>query len=295
MMYDLTLRIAYEYETPVGLSRHLLRVYPRDIPGLQRRIACDLVINPSPSEHSTFTDAFGNLTHDVLLRQDHDIFEIRLKSRIIRSCSPFSDEAGSPVSALAEELSTIRSLGPDSPHHCLGRSSLVRPSKMIGEFARDAVSGTDGVADAVRRFGQALFHTMVFDATATDVHTPHDEAFAQRRGVCQDFTHIMIAGLRGLGVPAGYVSGFLRTLPPEGQARLSGADAMHAWVRAWCGKEVGWIEYDPTNAVDVADQHIVVAYGRDYFDVSPTKGVVRTVGSHDSIQQVDLLEVPQSA
>ena len=89
---------------------------------------------------------------------------------------------------------------------------------------------------------------MRYDPDATEVDTPLAEAFAARHGVCQDFSHIMIAGLRSLGIPAGYVSGFLRTMPPPGKPRLEGADAMHAWVRAWCGAEAGWIEYDPTNA-----------------------------------------------
>jgi transglutaminase-like putative cysteine protease len=99
----------------------------------------------------------------------------------------------------------------------------------------------------------------------------------------------MIACLRGVGVPAGYVSGFLRTIPPKGKARLSGADAMHAWVRVWCGPEAGWVEYDPTNNLLVADDHIVIARGRDYSDVSPVKGVLRTAGSQVTKQAVDVV------
>jgi len=100
--------------------------------------------------------------------------------------------------------------------------------------------------DVMQTVAQALHRDMRFDAKATTVDTSPDEAFAGRRGVCQDFAHIMIACLRGLGMPAGYVSGFLRTIPPAGKQRLAGADAMHAWVRGWCGSETGWIEFDPT-------------------------------------------------
>src|SRR5438445_2505899 len=104
---------------------------------------------------------------------------------------------------------------------------------------------------------------------ATTVQTRASDAFALKRGVCQDFSHIMIAGLRGLGIPAGYVSGFLRTIPPKGKPRLEGADAMHAWVKAWCGRDAGWQEFDPTNGIRASNDHITVGYGRDYSDVAP--------------------------
>ena len=121
------------------------------------------------------------------------------------------------------------------------------------------------------------------------VDTPAIDAFERRHGVCQDFSHIMIACLRSIGIPAGYVSGFLRTIPPEGQQRLEGADAMHAWVRAWCGIESGWIEYDPTNALRVGQDHIVVARGRDYGDTAPVKGVLRTAGTQTTGHKVDVI------
>jgi transglutaminase-like putative cysteine protease len=132
---------------------------------------------------------------------------------------------------------------------------------------------------------------MRFDAKATDADTSPAEAFEKRHGVCQDFSHIMIACLRGTGIPAGYVSGYLRTLPPAGQPRLQGADAMHAWVRAWCGTGMGWVEFDPTNAMMAGLDHVVVARGRDYSDVSPVKGVLRTPGGQTSRQAVDIVPV----
>jgi transglutaminase-like putative cysteine protease len=121
------------------------------------------------------------------------------------------------------------------------------------------------------------------------VDTPATEAFAKQRGVCQDFSHIMIACLRGIGIPAGYVSGFLRTLPPPGKPKLEGADAMHAWVHAWCGDAAGWVEFDPTNDCFVGADHIVVARGRDYSDVAPIKGAMRIAGDQKSRQAVDVI------
>jgi len=142
---------------------------------------------------------------------------------------------------------------------------------------------------AVEAIGLAINRDMTFEPGSTQVNTPPEEAFARRRGVCQDFSHIMIGCLRAIGIPAGYVSGFLRTKPPEGKPRLEGADAMHAWVRAWYGPRIGWIEYDPTNGVRSGDQHIVVAYGRDYGDVAPVRGVVRISGAQKSSQAVDVV------
>ena len=132
---------------------------------------------------------------------------------------------------------------------------------------------------------------MKFDAKATDVDTPIADAFANRHGVCQDFSQIMICALRSIGVPAGYVSGFLRTIPPEGKPRLQGADAMHAWVRVRCGGKGGWAEYDPTNAIFAGADHVVIARGRDYSDVAPVKGILRTSGKQSSKHAVDMVLV----
>lgn len=290
MLYDLRLRIAYEYERVAGSSRHILRVTPRDIPGRQRSVVSDVRISPEPAERSVFVDSFGNQTHDLFLRGDHDVFEISVRSRIDVSVAAAPQGRDLQIEELREAIRDIRTLGPDSPHHYLARSYLVRPGLETTNFALGVLPEGVGVREAVRRVGEALHREMIFDANATEVDTPHEVAFAARRGVCQDFTHIMIACLRGVGIPAGYVSGLLRTIPPEGAERLSGADAMHAWVRAWCGPEIGWFEYDPTNALDVRDQHIVVAYGRDYSDVSPAKGILKTAGAQRSSQSVDLIE-----
>jgi len=290
MLYDLRLKIAYIYAAAAGSSRHVLRVTPRDIPGRQKTIASTLLITPDPAERSVFVDSFGNQARDVLLRGEHRRFEISVRARIERTSAAASPAPDPQIEDLQEALRRYRDLGPDSPHHFTARSRLVRPGRDTTDFALRILPEGIGVAEAVRRIGEALHAEMTYDPAATEVDTPHETAFAARRGVCQDFSHIMIACLRGVGIPASYVSGLLRTLPPPGAERLAGADAMHAWVRAWCGPGIGWIEYDPTNALDVGDQHIVVAYGRDYSDVSPAKGVLRTAGGQRSSQSVDLVE-----
>jgi transglutaminase-like putative cysteine protease len=124
---------------------------------------------------------------------------------------------------------------------------------------------------------QRINRDFAYDAKATEISTPLLEVFEKRRGVCQDFAHVMIAGLRGLGLPAAYVSGYLRTTPPPGRPRLQGADATHAWVSVWCGSDLGWLGFDPTNDLVIGNDHVVLAVGRDYTDVSPVDGVI--VGS----------------
>ena len=117
------------------------------------------------------------------------------------------------------------------------------------------------------------------------------DAFARKRGVCQDFTHVMIAGLRGLGLPALYVSGYIRTIPPPGKPRLEGSDASHAWTSVWCGPGFGWLGLDPTNAIPAGDDHIVVAHGRDYSDVPPVEGLILSSGDHALEVEVDVIPV----
>ena len=156
-------------------------------------------------------------------------------------------------------------------------------------FAKDLINPQMSTLEVVEAISNGLHGAMQFDVDATTVDTSPEEAFARRHGVCQDFSHVMIACLRGVGIPAGYVSGFLRTTPPPGKPRLEGADAMHAWVRAWCGAETGWVEIDPTNALLVGNDHVVIARGRDYSDVAPVKGVLRTAGSQTTEQAVDVI------
>ena len=143
----------------------------------------------------------------------------------------------------------MRSLSPDAPHHFLAASDYVDLDADITAYARESLSDASSVTGIANDFCNRIYDDFAYDGEATTVATKAADAFELRRGVCQDFSHVMIAGLRGLGIPAGYVSGFLRTIPPPGKERLEGADAMHAWVKVWCGREAGWQEFDPTNGM----------------------------------------------
>lgn len=290
MLYDIRLVIDYSYGAPSDHTRNLLRLLPFDIEGRQRVIARHLNVDPAPDERHDMLDFFGNATTAVAWHAPIDSVSLQLAARVeLRRPAPQGLDLSPPLDHLAAEIAAQQSLAPDAPHHFLGASPRVVPLAEITAFARAALKPGMTALQAVETVGRLLHHEMEFDAEATTVDTPPAEAFAKRRGVCQDFTQIMIAGLRGIGIPAGYVSGFLRTFPPPGQPRLEGADAMHAWVRAWVGRDIGWIEFDPTNDQYAGLDYVIVAYGRDYSDVAPVRGVMRSSGGHESRQAVDVI------
>lgn len=290
MLYEVKLKTTTEYDRFANAGRHLLRVMPSDgaFDG-QRLIAGSLDTRPSPKERSDAYDFFGNRTTEVIFGDSHSEIEFTVRARVERYAQANALDLSPLLTALPGELALVRTLDAHSPHHFVGASPLVTPSAPIADYIRALIRPDMTVVNAVRTLNLAIHADMTYDGNATEVDTPLEEAFAARKGVCQDFAHIMIACLREIGVPAGYVSGFLRTEPPKGEPRLEGADAMHAWVQAWCGLEGGWIEFDPTNALIVGQDHIVVARGRDYSDVAPVKGVLWTSGEQKTEQAVDVI------
>jgi transglutaminase-like putative cysteine protease len=179
--------------------------------------------------------------------------------------------------AVREEAFAASGISPLSPTHFLYPSRLVSLDPEIRDYTRDSFPPGRPVLDAAIELNDRFKTDIVYEIGATTVTTTPPMSFALRRGVCQDFAHIMISGLRGIGLPAGYVSGYLRTLPRPDATRVQGVDAMHAWVLLWCGSATGWMGLDPTNAVFASEEHVMLAIGRDYTDVAPIDGVI--VGS----------------
>lgn len=291
MLYNITLKIEYIYSDMANAGRHLVRLMPADLPGEQRPVAGTMKVEPKPQESIDRTDFFGNRFTELLFDQPHESLSFHVQARVDRTASGPQLDMSPPLGKLAQEIADQNDVGPNSPHHFIGPSNRVPIESRTTDYARGLVTAGASTVECVTAINMALNRDMRFDPKATTVVTPMLEAFERRRGVCQDFSHIMIACLRGIGIPAGYVSGYLRTIPPPGRPRLEGADAMHAWVRAWCGTEMGWIEFDPTNSLMAGEDHIVIARARDYFDVSPIKGVLRSAGSQKSTQSVDVVRV----
>ncbi|MEO8529856.1 MAG: transglutaminase family protein [Deltaproteobacteria bacterium] len=288
--YDITLNITYKFDAPAGVNRTLLRIQPKSS-AEQQLISGLTTIDPRPDSRIDGQDFFGNATIEVAHDQPLTAMTFRFSGRVRRNTTSSAFDLSTPMRGLVDDLFACRDISANSPHHFLAASERIVLSPEITAFARDLVRPDMTTLTAVRTVSSALHDAMTFDSKATDVRTPPLVAFRAKRGVCQDFSHIMIAAMRGIGVPTGYVSGFLRTLPPPGRARLAGADAMHAWVRAWCGADHGWVEIDPTNDVMVGDDHVTVAVGRDYADVAPVKGSHWASGGHKTTHKVDVVPV----
>ena len=289
MRYEIRIKLSYHYPVPATAGRHLLRLMPVGLPGVQHLEQARLTVRPDPVEWREGVDFFGNRTDDIALDKPHAESVFRMTARVERLVQSQQIDLSPAPEGLLPEISAQQSLAADSPHHFLGNSTRIQIHPAMTTYGQKAARGVQSVLELFHALGRAIHDDFEFDPNATEVDTPAIEAFERRKGVCQDYSHVMISCLRGLGIPAGYVSGFLRTVPPEGQARLEGADAMHAWVRAWCGERMGWVEYDPTNALEVANDHVVIGYGRDYSDVAPVKGVMRLAGGQRTTQAVDVI------
>jgi len=291
MRYQIEMTVEYVYDHASDQARNLVHLLPKNIPGQQEVVASLLTVSPIPDERWDAEDFFGNrvtwITHLEPLKE----LTLTLRAQCLRLPQSLALDLSPPLAELADDLAAEQRLDADCPQNFLGVSPRTAPDPAMTAFARSCLTPGMTAMQAILAVGRALHREMRFDAESTDADTPPAEAFANRSGVCQDFTHIMIGCLRGIGIPAGYVSGFLRTLPPPGQDKLEGADAMHAWVRAWAGIETGWIEYDPTNNLVVGTDHVTVALGRDYSDVAPVRGSMRTTGGQESRHVVDVCPV----
>lgn len=292
MLYDLTLHMGYVYDVAAAGGRHILRIMPLSLPNRQRLVAGSIAIDPQPEERTSFVDFFEHPAITFAYRSPHEKLDIRMHARIHVDAQPMTADFSPLLEKLGTELSAYWSLEADSPHHFMGKSPRLPESPEIAAYALEQVQPSMTVYQIAKAVCAHIYKNFKYDPKATTVDTTPKEAFILKKGVCQDFSHVMIVALRSLGIPAGYVSGFLRTIPPPGKERLAGADAMHAWVRVWCGKTMGWVELDPTNNIPAGNDHVVVAYGRDYSDVAPVIGVLKGYGSHSTVQAVDLVPMP---
>lgn len=285
--YALSLKLDYSFDRPTGAGRQLLRVLPAYIPALQDFSILKLEITPEPVELGRFHDFFDIEVLELAMAAGLTQFTLEMQAEVTRNARPLGPDRSGPPAALAQALRDIQDISAHSPQHFRFPSRRVVPDADITAFAAKLCQ-SGSTLELIEGLGRAIHDHMTFDADATEVDTAPAEAFRLKRGVCQDFAHIMIAGLRSRGVPAGYVAGYLRTLPPKGKPRLIGADAMHAWVRAWAGPAMGWVDYDPTNACFPSSDHIDVGFGRDYDDVAPVTGMWRLDGGQSGHHSVDI-------
>ena len=269
--YAIEHRTVLTYARKIGSARYNLRLRPTLWPQ-QRLLDYSLEIAPQPARLAAGPPGF--VVNTTRLEYLSDLTEVVLTSRFSIAIEARALPAGDATVA-ASRLAVARSceMGGWAPATYLYPSRIAAAASEIAAWAADFTPDGAAALDAVQALSRAIHAQFAYRPGTTTSTTPPIKAFHARSGVCQDFAHILIIGLRAAGIPAGYVSGYLRTVPPPGRPRLVGADAMHAWVQAWCGPETGWVGIDPTNDCLAGEGHIAIAMGRDYADVSPIDGV----------------------
>lgn len=289
MIYQVHHRTTISYEVPVAQARFNIRLRPYSWPG-QSIVTQQLDFSPLPAERRN--EAGPYCVNRSLIGFTGKLSELAIESRFTVEVTthPPANE-GPALDQLRQQALDMRDLSVLSPAPYLFASRIADANSAIGDWAGGILAADQPILTAASGLMNAIHREFVYRPGATSSATPPAEAFGRREGVCQDFAHVMIVGLRSQGIPAAYVSGYLRTEPPPGQARLVGADAMHAWVAVWCGTELGWVGFDPTNDCLALADHILIAMGRDYADVSPIDGTF--VGSAPQHMETAVDVIPQ--
>jgi transglutaminase-like putative cysteine protease len=316
-LYRLRHETVYTYADRVSISHDVAHIVPRELPR-QRIHRVLLAIEPTPVTLTRFTDYFGNPAVFFLVEEPHAQLVVRAESEVEVTAPPLADFAAStPWDAMAQAVAARRDLRALEAFECSFDSPFVARSEALAEYARPSFPPGRPVLEGARDLCARIHRDFRYDPTATSLATPLHDVLAQRHGVCQDFAHVMIGALRSLGVPARYVSGYVRSASearsPQavsgaqrgeaerrssgGQAsevhqdvvadRMVGSEASHAWAQVF-SPESGWTDFDPTNDVVPADQHVVLGWGRDYDDVSPIQGVTLGGGLQTVAVKVEL-------
>lgn len=294
--YHILHKTLYDYGSAVSLSQQMLHLTPRTCPW-QHCEQFDLILDPEPSWRQRGEDAFGNPVEWVAFHQAHEALHIHAELSI--EVKPHLPASMNIAPAWDELVTTIAYRGGEAPRAAdlaakrfLFESPYVRIKHELKLFAADCFPAGRGVLEATQALMNKIHTEFEFDPEATTVATPILEVLENKKGVCQDFAHLMIGCLRAIGIPARYISGYLLTHPPEGQPRMVGADASHAWVSVYTpGSEHGWVDFDPTNNLLPDTQHITLAWGRDFSDVSPLRGIILGGGGHEPEVEVTVTPI----
>lgn len=290
MIYKIVHRTTYKYRHPVSVGKHVACLKPRSLPG-QHLIQSELQVQPTPGIMTERTDYFGNLLYFFTVQEPHKELAVEARSEVRMDRDATSGTQYSlPWEEVARLLPADRSPAGLDAYQFRFESPRIKLRPEFASYALESFTPRRQMREALLDLTARIYKDFRFDSKTTTVRTPTEEVFRKRRGVCQDFAHFQIACLRSLNLSARYVSGYLRTYPPPGKARLVGADASHAWVSAYC-PGIGWIDLDPTNNVLPSNGHVTLAWGRDYSDVSPLHGLIQGGGGNDLSVSVDVEEI----
>jgi len=287
MTYRILHTTRYSYSQPVTLCHNEAHLRPRSL-ARQRCIDSHLAVQPAPALLHERTDFFGNAVTYFAVQESHDMLVVTASSRVdLEAASPIDCDASLPWDMVGQRLAQEVRLEVLEARHFVLASPFVVPNPDLAAFAQPSFSAGRPLLTAVHDLNRRIHREFVYDPNFSSIATPLSEVLTLRRGVCQDFAHLAIGCLRSLGLPARYVSGYLQSVPPVGQPRLVGADRSHAWFAVF-DPDRGWVDFDPTNDQMVTDQHVTTAWGRDYSDVTPLKGVVFGGGAHTLEVAVDI-------
>jgi transglutaminase-like putative cysteine protease len=282
----------YAYGSPVELAAHMVHLRPRPRPW-QTVVSESIVTAPMPARRRDSVDHFGNFVTWLFLDLPHADFAVTSESVVEVDCPPPPDPAATPawedVAAAAREpagweAAEFQFASPMAPLNAEAKAYVER-----------SFPAGRPVLEGLLELNERFYQEFRFRSGVTSISTTVAQVMQRREGVCQDFSHALISGLRSIGIPARYTSGYIRTKPPPGQVKRKGADQSHAWVGAWMGPEHGWIDIDPTNGIIVRDEHVLLGWGRDFSDVSPVRGVILGGGDHSVQVRVDLEPVGAEA
>ncbi|HTT12856.1 MAG TPA: transglutaminase family protein [Burkholderiaceae bacterium] len=282
---------SYDYSARVDLAYHIAYVQPAQT-AYQEVDSFTLDIDPAPSHRGRRRDVYGNQSETFSLYGPHEALRVRAESgvRVAPRFEALDPSTSPPWNEVREELRYRAGAAFLPPTEFTFASPYVPLLPQLRAYASGSFPAARPLLAGAFDLMQRIHADFTYDSESTEVSTPLAIAFAQRRGVCQDYAHVAVGALRALGLPAAYVSGYLLSTPPPGQARLIGADASHAWVRVWCPVN-GWVEFDPTNDCLVGTGHVTLAIGRDYGDLTPVRGVIRGGGRHTLEVRVSVLPV----
>jgi transglutaminase-like putative cysteine protease len=283
MIYRLHHATIYDYAYAVVLGTHFMHLLPRERPGQYIRES-QLDIFPEPDNRRNEIDHFGNFTTTVALTAPHKKFHVALSATVdVEQPAPPAPDRTAPW----EEIAEIAIQQTETAEFCLA-SPLSTPNRDIADYALASFYPDRPILAGLLDLNQRVFKDMKYRGGVTTTATTAAQVLKTKSGVCQDYAHLMIAALRSLGLPARYVSGYLRTFPVAGKEKHRGADQSHAWISAWIGASHGWVDFDPTNNLLISDEHVTLAWGRDFQDVSPLRGIILGGGRHTLRVNVDL-------
>jgi len=288
LLYAIRHTTSFEYDVPVRFARCNLRLKPIAWPG-QTLLEHKLSVKPGGVLKEARAGAtLANITRLVVPQA---VTELTIESRAlvdVDRSEPVPSPDDPSVTAVAHLAREDRDLGGAGPANYLFPTALIPHDPAITAWCAETLTQDRPILSAAYALARRISQEFDFDPEATMLETSPAEAFAKRGGVCQDFAQIMITGLRGLGLPAAYASGYIRTIPPPGKERLVGADATHAWVLLWCGPAIGWVGVDPTNGIWMAGDHVITAIGRDYSEIAPVDGIFLGFGAQHMEVEVDV-------